>query len=326
MTDKNIQMTQRNSDNTAWDNLYPKTKASNVITNSGSDVETQLTQIVQQEIDYGVASGTNTYTATITDTTLIEGKSYKIKFTNANTGASTLNINGLGAKTIQKGNGNALSSGNIKAGQICHLVYTGTVFQLLGEGGEYGTATASDVVIGKTIGTEAGVVEGTYSNIISIQKGMTSITESFIDVTINTVDLNKAFVIISSRAPNSSQPDEQCLLSAQLINSTTLRIQREATGTIATAYWQVVEMNNIKSIQRGSTVMDNVTSTIFSVNAINQSKSILIFSSRTTAGFNSPNYTSVGGRIYSDSMLSFAVALKQASCINYVEWQLIEFN
>jgi hypothetical protein len=110
---------------------------------------------------YAVATGTNNYLATISGYTLGEGKTVRIKFTNANTGASTLNINGTGAKSIVKGNGSALSSGNIKAGQICNLVYTGSVFQLLGEGGEYGTATASDVLQGKTIGTEDGLVTGT---------------------------------------------------------------------------------------------------------------------------------------------------------------------
>ena len=113
-------------------------------------------------IDYAVASGTNTYTANIQGiTALVEGLSVKIKFQNANTGASTLNINGLGAKEIRKSNGNTLSSGNIKAGQICHLVYTGSVFQILGEGGEYGTATPAEVLKGYTIGTEDGVKEGT---------------------------------------------------------------------------------------------------------------------------------------------------------------------
>jgi hypothetical protein len=118
-----------------------------------------------KHIVYAVASGTNTYTAAINGiTSLVEGMSIKIKFPNANTGASTLNINGLGAKEIRKSNGNALSSGNIKAGQICHLVYTGSVFQLLGEGGEYGTATPDKVLAGYTIGTESGVVEGTMPN------------------------------------------------------------------------------------------------------------------------------------------------------------------
>ena len=123
---------------------------------------------LQNQIDelgaYAIADGTNSYTATINGYTLAEGKTIRIKFTNANTGASTLNINSFGAKSILKGNGNNLSSGNIKAGQICNLVYTGSVFQLLGEGGEYGTATASDVLQGKTIGTENGLVDGTMPN------------------------------------------------------------------------------------------------------------------------------------------------------------------
>lgn len=114
---------------------------------------------------YAEASGTNTYIATIAGiAALTEGFSIKIKFTNANTGASTLNINGLGAKDIKKGNGNDLGSGNIKAGQICNLVYNGVNFQLLGEGGEYGTAQAQHVLDNYTIGTESGLIEGTMPN------------------------------------------------------------------------------------------------------------------------------------------------------------------
>lgn len=144
---------------------------------------------LQNQIDelgaYAIAGGTNSYTATINGYTLAEGKTIRIKFTNANTGASTLNINSFGAKSILKGNGNDLSSGNIKAGQICNLVYTGSVFQLLGEGGEYGTATASDVLQGKTIGTENGLVTGTMpnrgavSNTITTQGGSYTIPSGY---------------------------------------------------------------------------------------------------------------------------------------------------
>lgn len=116
-------------------------------------------------LPYSIADGTNTYTTSINGiSSLVEGMSVKIKFTNANTGASTLNINRLGAKAIQKSNGSALSSGNIKAGQIVHLVYTGSVFQLLGEGGEYGTAQPEHVLEGYTIGTEEGLKTGTMPN------------------------------------------------------------------------------------------------------------------------------------------------------------------
>ncbi|MBE2934947.1 hypothetical protein HPJ99_06825 [Anoxybacillus flavithermus] len=52
MADKNIQMTQRNTSNTGWDNLYPITKASNVQVTpisglSGTDVQTVLKNLFQ---------------------------------------------------------------------------------------------------------------------------------------------------------------------------------------------------------------------------------------------------------------------------------------
>lgn len=43
------------------------------------------------------------------------------------------------------------------------VVYDGTAFQLQGEGGEYGTATAADVRKGTTIGTENGLIHGALS-------------------------------------------------------------------------------------------------------------------------------------------------------------------
>ena len=116
----------------------------------------------EQHTPYAIATGTNSYAVNIDGvTSLVEGMSVKVKFTSANTGACTLNINGLGAKEIRKSNGNSLSAGNIKAGQILHLVYTGSVFQLLGEGGEYGNVTPDDVIKGVTFGTEEGLKTGT---------------------------------------------------------------------------------------------------------------------------------------------------------------------
>src|ERR1019366_6373049 len=50
---------------------------------------------------------------------------------NANTGASTLAVNGLATKAITKGGNTALTQGNIAANQIVDVVYDGTEFQLL---------------------------------------------------------------------------------------------------------------------------------------------------------------------------------------------------
>lgn len=84
------------------------------------------------------ASGTNTYTVTATGVTqYVAGLELKILFTNANTGASTINVNSLGARTLQK-NGAALASGDIAAGGTYRITFDGTNFQVLGIGGSGG--------------------------------------------------------------------------------------------------------------------------------------------------------------------------------------------
>ena len=59
---------------------------------------------------------------------------FTFKAANANTGASTLNINGVGATAIKKVQGGittALVANDILAGQICTVVYDGTNFQII---------------------------------------------------------------------------------------------------------------------------------------------------------------------------------------------------
>ena len=88
---------------------------------------------MNQEIGLTV-SGTNTYTATVVPalTAYVTNQTFPLLFTNANTGASTLNLNGLGAKAIQRNGSLALNSGDILAGQTFWVMYDGTDFQLMG--------------------------------------------------------------------------------------------------------------------------------------------------------------------------------------------------
>lgn len=114
---------------------------------------------------YGTATGTNTKTITLNPapSALVDGMGVSFKNSTQNTGAVTLNVNGLGARPVLKSNGSALSSGNLKSGSIYTVRYESSSgnFILQGEGGEYGNATAADVLAGKTIGTETGLVAGT---------------------------------------------------------------------------------------------------------------------------------------------------------------------
>ncbi|QKJ28422.1 hypothetical protein HQ865_01155 [Mucilaginibacter mali] len=78
-------------------------------------------------------SGTDTYTAAISPaiSAYSTKQRFYVTFTNANTGAATLNLNSLGAKAIKKNVSVALSAGDILAGQIVCLAYDGTNFQII---------------------------------------------------------------------------------------------------------------------------------------------------------------------------------------------------
>ena len=72
----------------------------------------------------------NTYTASVpTAPTLTAGLEVNLIFNVANTGASTLNLNSLGAKNIYY-NGAAVASGRIVTGRIYTLVYDGTQWEI----------------------------------------------------------------------------------------------------------------------------------------------------------------------------------------------------
>lgn len=97
------------------------------------------------------ASGTDTYTATPSPaiSSYAAGQTFKILFTNANTGAATLNLNGVGAASITKNGTTALQAGDISAGSIKILAYDGTRFQMIsgtgtGAGGRVRTVTGAD--------------------------------------------------------------------------------------------------------------------------------------------------------------------------------------
>ena len=99
---------------------------------SASNVFATINDLTSADIPHAVAAGTNTYTTTITGvTSYTDGDAYLIRFTNGSTADSTININGLGAKTLTKQPGVQATGGDIIAGQETVLIYDGTNFQCI---------------------------------------------------------------------------------------------------------------------------------------------------------------------------------------------------
>lgn len=125
-----------------------------------------LSSVQNGSYTYVADSGAvNAYVTTLAPvpSALVAGFEVNFKAVNANTGASTLNVNGLGAVNILKNGVAALIANDIKAGQLVSVVYDGTSFQMvsqLGNAAQAGTVTASpqfQVAIYPTSGTVATV-------------------------------------------------------------------------------------------------------------------------------------------------------------------------
>lgn len=103
--------------------------------------------VQQEKYTYGPDTGAaNAYAVALSPVpTLVAGSVVVFKSLNANTGASTLAVNGGSAKAIKKNVSSALASGDILAGQIVVVVYDGTNFQMAGGGGVTLPIAESDV-------------------------------------------------------------------------------------------------------------------------------------------------------------------------------------
>jgi len=83
---------------------------------------------------YGASSGgTDTYAVTLPSAPIgyYAGMTVRFKADVGNTGAATLNVNGLGAVAIKKNVSDDLATGDIRAGAIVVVVHDGTNFQMV---------------------------------------------------------------------------------------------------------------------------------------------------------------------------------------------------
>lgn len=101
--------------------------------------------------NYGASSGgTDTYAITLTNapTAYVTGQVFWFLADVANTGACTLNVNGLGAKNL-KVNGNLTPQDNyIKANQLVGVIYDGTSMQIFSVSGKPSVSQSGEEIYG----------------------------------------------------------------------------------------------------------------------------------------------------------------------------------
>ena len=103
--------------------------------------------LIFQATDSGSA---NTYAIALTPavTAYVAGQVFYFKAANASSGASTLNVNALGAKNIKKKNDQDIAAGDIEQNAIVSVIYDGTSFQMLSQLGTSAGSMSSFTLTG----------------------------------------------------------------------------------------------------------------------------------------------------------------------------------
>lgn len=122
-----------------WTAGYPVGQIWNVILNSGIAPNPakllDLAQAIQsQKLNFGTAAGAaNAVTVTLAPAplSLNSGLWLRLKVTTTNTQAVTLNVNGLGAKSVIRIDGDPLVEGDLTTDDMAELVYDGAAWRLV---------------------------------------------------------------------------------------------------------------------------------------------------------------------------------------------------
>lgn len=139
------------------------------------------------------SSGTDAYAITLSPaiTSYTTGQIFRFFPATANTGAATLNVNAVGAKTIKKHKDVDLSDNDIKIGQLVEVIYDGTNMQMLSP--LYGVVTQNGAA---TFAADAGASD---SYVITLSPAPAAyVTGMSIYVKINTANTGAANINCNS--------------------------------------------------------------------------------------------------------------------------------
>lgn len=127
--------TSASNNNSAPPNGWPEGMAAAAVNDTARQMMADLVREFQVNAVRVLASvaGTNTITGSMTPDLTSYATGMMVIFTPANncTGATTINIDSLGAKSIVKGDGTALESGDLQASTVHFIIYDGTNFVLI---------------------------------------------------------------------------------------------------------------------------------------------------------------------------------------------------
>lgn len=165
------------------------------------------------------------------------------------------------------------------------------------------------------------------SNIKSKQSGTVGITDlSQIDVAISPIDLSKSIVRVFFAGTGQITQLNYMMITVDFLTNSSIRIKRGASlgSYVQPIYWEVIEFNNVKSLQRGSLVMTTASQNV-TCSPVDVSKSMLFYHQWSTSTDGLAKNVRLGNYLTSPTNILFEGYAPQTFAPN-VDWQLIEFN
>lgn len=162
------------------------------------------------------------------------------------------------------------------------------------------------------------------SNVKSIQRGEYSVqtNDTTINISISEVDLDCAIARFMGVTNGYGSPDKD-LFTAKLTSPTNLRLTRGGSGYTATVAWEIVEFNNVKSVQRGSITASSTLN--ISIGAVDIAKSLVIFDAYTT-GTSASLFGESTRQVVLTSSTNLRILSHITSTLSTLEWKVIEFK
>ena len=213
----------------------------------------------------GSVLGTNAITAAATPTltTYVSGATYSFIAANTNTGAATLSIDGLTAKSITKNGSVALTAGDIQAGKMMLVEYDGTTFQLLNNivyGGSLANATIVSLTAPLSVANGGTGLATLTTNNVMLGNGAAAV--NFVAPgTANNI-LTSNGTTWTSAAPAIIAPTAIGQVPFSTDGSTYTATQKIGQGTaVASTSGAIIDFTSIPSWVKRVTVMFNGVST-----------------------------------------------------------------
>jgi len=255
-------------------------------------------------------TGTDTITGTMSPvlTAYAAGQLFYFISNGTNTGAMTINIDGLGAKAITRDGSTALIAGDVVSGEIVVICYDGTRFQMINAANSFGNTTINgtltvtgDTALQANVSvTSALTVNGTFGVTGAATLGSTLSVAGKSDLpTVSTASMNAAVAVVTTGTVTNLTSTSASIASMNagvaLLTTATVTTLTASGASIASANIGNLQFTaaSIASINAGVAVINNLTATSASIASMNGSVANITTVNATTVDATNVEVTNV---------------------------------